>query len=150
MSDSNILNIDDPSISFEETTEDLRLALDQRIRYKTTSQDDDVILEPPSSPVDFFSIHNRNPKTDLKVRVQAVIANIRQPLPINKRYEACEIVEFQLATKSVHEAMSDPFLNKVTTIAIHMLEQVSPVAQAKEDNKQTYFMAKTQVLLKRL
>ena len=32
MSDYNILNIDDPTISFEETTEDLRLALDQRIR----------------------------------------------------------------------------------------------------------------------
>ena len=148
MSDSNILNIDDPTISFEETTEDLRVALNQRTRYTTASQAEDVILEPPSSPIDFFAIHNRSPKTDLKVRVQAVIANIRQPLPINKRYEVCEIVEFQLATKSVHEAMSVPFLNKVSTIAIRMLELVSPVIHVKEDDKQPYFMAKTQVLTK--
>ena len=44
--------------------------------------------------------------------------------------------------------MSDAFLNKVTTIAINMLEQVSPVSLIREDGKQVYFMAKTQVLTK--
>ena len=132
----------------EETTEDLRLALDQRIRQQMTPHEDVVIPEPPGSPIDFFPIHNRNPKTDLKVRIQAVITNVKQPLPSNKKYEPCEIVKFQLSTTSVHDAMSNAFLNKVTTIAINMLEQVSPVSLIKEDGKQVYFMAKTQVLTK--
>ena len=95
MSDPNILNIDDPSISSEDTTNDLRLTLDQIIRQQTTSHDDVVIPESPGSPIDFFAIHNRNPKTDLKVRIQAVVTNIKQPLPVNKNYKPCEIVEFQ-------------------------------------------------------
>ena len=54
----------------------------------------------------------------------------------------------RLSTTSVHDAMSDAFLNKVTVIAINMLEHVSPVSTIKEDGKQVYFMAKTQVLTK--